>query len=112
MPNAHRERCPACHRSNDHYPAGELTLSAKFLAAQAREIIRLAGNVEALERHEHPMQRITGLEQAADQIVITTTDLQLPRRIGHALVKAYKGDLDTHCAEGGHFVRMTWRRND
>lgn len=52
-----------------------------------------------------------GLEQTGDRIVITTTDIHLPRRMVHAIVDAYKGDLDTHYDEGGYFVPMTWKCN-
>lgn len=112
LPGAHWDLCPACHRINDKYPAGELTLAGDFLAAQGREIVRLARNIEALERHEHPLQRIMDVAEHGDSITITTTDIHLPRRIGHAIEKAYKGELATHYDEAGHFVRITWRRDD
>jgi hypothetical protein len=32
--------------------------------------------------------------------VVTTTDIHLPRRVGHALEHAYKGKLDVHYSEG------------
>ena len=103
--------CPACHRTNDKFPAGELTLSGSFLAAHAAEIIGLARNAEESGKREHPLQRIMTLVQTGDRIVITTTDTHLPRRIGHALVDAYKGDLETHYDEAGYFVRMAWSRD-
>ena len=108
---AHANLCPACHRLNDKFPAGELTLSGGFVAAHGKEIIGLARNTEAAEKREHPLQRIMSLEGTGDCIVITTTDIHLPRRIGHAIVDAYKGELDTHYDEAGHFVRMTWKRD-
>jgi hypothetical protein len=46
-----------------------------------------------------------------DALVITTTDVHLPRRIGHAIVDAYKGDLDTHYDRDGYFARIRWRRD-
>ena len=106
--NAHV--CPACQRIQDEYPAGEVTLSGAFLAAHADEIVRLVRNIEAEEGKEHPLQRIMGLERAGGRIIVTTTDIHLPRRIGHALTSAYKGELDTHYDETGYFVRMHWRR--
>lgn len=112
LTDAHWGLCPACHRIKDKYPAGELTLSGDFLAAHGQEIIRLARNVEALERHERPLQRIMDVTEHGGSIVITTTDIHLPRRIGHAIVKAYKGELDTHYDDAGYFVRLTWRRDD
>ncbi len=107
---AHEERCPACHRINDKYPAGELTLGGTFLAGHREEIIKLARNIEKAEKREHPLQRIMGIDDTAGTIVITTTDIHLPRRIGHAIVDAFKGNLQTHYDEGGYFVRMAWKR--
>jgi NMD protein affecting ribosome stability and mRNA decay len=111
LEKVHWDVCPACHRMDDKYPAGELTLSGSFLTRHGREIVRLARNTEALENREHPLQRIMGIEQKPDGITITTTDVHLPRRIGHAIVDAYKGELDTHYDEGAYFVRMTWKRD-
>ena len=109
--DAHHNLCPACHRINDKYPAGELTLTGSFLAVHGKEIIGLARNTEAAEKGEHPLQRIMALDETDDRIVITTTDIHLPRRISHAIVDAYKGHLDTHYDEAGYFVRMTWNRD-
>lgn len=103
--------CPACHRINDRYPAGELTLSGGFVAGHLAEIIGLMKNVEAAEKSEHPLQRIMAIEEGDGKVVVTTTDIHLPRRIGHALEHAYKGDLDTHYDESGYFVRLKWKRD-
>jgi hypothetical protein len=100
--------CPACHRTNDKYPAGELTLSGDFADKHRAEIIGLARNTEAAEKHDHPMQRIMEISETEKGLVITTTDIHLPRRIGHAIESAFKGHLDTHYDEAGHFVRMAW----
>ena len=43
--------------------------------------------------------------------VVTTTDIHLPRRIGHALEHAFKGKLDTHYNEEEYFIRIQWRRD-
>ena len=104
--------CPACHRSNDKYPAGELILSGRFLKAHGQEIVRLARNTEALESREHPMQRIMAVENSDEKIVITTTDIHLARRIGNAIAGAYKGKFETHYDDGAYFLRVTWRRDD
>ena len=88
-----------------------MTLTGRFLTEHGEEIVRLSRNIEALERHEHPLQRIMDIDVTAEKIVMTTTDIHLPRRIGHALERAYKGELDTHYDEGGYFIRMTWHRD-
>jgi hypothetical protein len=102
--------CPACQRTADNYPAGELTLKGAFLAAHRQEIVGLARNTEEEEKREHPLQRIMSVDESGGMIVIRTTDIHLPRRIGHALVAAYKGELETHYDEAGYFVRMSWTR--
>jgi hypothetical protein len=48
-----RFRCPACRRTDDHYPAGILTISGAFAAAHDEEIRSLARHVEA-GPHRHP----------------------------------------------------------
>jgi hypothetical protein len=45
-------------------------------------------------------------------VVVTTTDIHLPRRIGHALEDSYKGKMEIHFDIEGHFARMKWHRDD
>jgi hypothetical protein len=106
----HEDLCPACRRANDKYPAGEIILGGGFLAAHRDEIVKLARNTERAESAEHPLQRIMSIEDSGDEVVITTTDIHLPRRIAHAIVDAYKGELDMHYDRDGYFVRAKWRR--
>jgi len=108
-----RETCPACHRTADAFPAGRVTLAGSFLAAHRDEIVALVRNTEARERRTHPLQRIMSIGDGdtGGELVVTTTDLHLPRRIGHALVDAFKGDLRTHYDEAGYFMRVDWRRD-
>jgi hypothetical protein len=103
--------CPACLRTNDKYPAGEVTLRGAYALEHADEIKGLVRNVEEAEKGQHPLQRLMAIEQNEDSIVITTTGIHLPRRLGHALEHAYKGQLDTHYDKRGHFVRMVWTRD-
>lgn len=108
---AHSHICPACQRIADKFPAGELTLTGGFVPKHKAEIISLLRNIEAAERREHPLQRIMSLDETDGGLVVTTTDIHLPRRLGHALEDAYKGDLETHYDEAGYFVRMGWSRD-
>jgi hypothetical protein len=52
-----------------------------------------------------------GQRRQERQGLILTTDVHLPRRIGHTIVDAYKGELDTHYDEEGHFIRTSWKRD-
>lgn len=110
--DAHEAVCQACHRTNDKYPAGELTISGDFLGKHRDEIVHLTRNVERTENSEHPLHRIMGIEDQGDSLLVTTTDIHLPRRIGQALSDAYKGDFDFNYDPEGYFIRVHWTRND
>ena len=104
--------CPACRRIEDQYPAGEIIVSGAFAAAHAGDVLHLVRNTEAAENREHPLHRIMGIRREGDATTITTTDIHLPRRIGHALENAFQGELETHYDEEGWFARVTWRREE
>lgn len=107
---AEEDLCQACHRINDKYPAGEVTLRGDFLKRHRTEIVHLARNEEKMESGEHPLNRIMDIADSGDQVLITTTDIHLPRRIGEAIHRAYEGDLDYHYEKESYFLRVRWER--
>ncbi len=109
--NAEPERCQACHRIHDHYPAGWVTLSGGFVASHRAEILHLLRHNEELEKAEHPLHRIMDIEDENGALVVTTTDIHLPRRIGEALHHAYRGTLDYHYEEETYRLRVRWSRD-
>ena len=112
MPPPAALQCPACRRIHDRYPAGEVVLSGAFTASHADEILHLVRNIAAAENRDHPLHRVMDVRRGNGVIEITTTDVHLPRRIGHALEHAWRGILKTHYDEKGYFARVTWERND
>ena len=56
--------------------------------------------------------RISGLVAPGEEIVINTTDIHLPRRIGEALHSAYEGELDYHYDEEAYLIRVSWKRDE
>ncbi len=109
---AHETLCQACERINDRYPAGEITLAGGFFAAHRDEILNLVRNTEEREKQEHPGHRLMVMNSVEGGMVVTTTDIHLPRRIGDALHDAYKGELNLDYDEDGYFVRVRWQRED
>jgi hypothetical protein len=103
--------CPACQRILDRYPAGEVTVSGSFVAKHAEEIEGLIHNTAENEGREHPLHRIMELKRQKGAIFITTTDVHLPHRIGHALKDAWGGALATHYDDHGYYARVTWERS-
>jgi hypothetical protein len=98
------------HRIRDHYPAGYLTLSGSYVQEHKTDIINLAHNEEAAEKGEHPLHRIMAVEEHDNRVIITTTDIHLPRRIGEALHRAHRGDLGFHYEAEGNLLRVHWQR--
>ena len=107
---AEREACPACRRIAEHFPAGIVTLTGPLVAVHGTEMIRLARNREEAEKAEHPLNRIIAVDESGERIVITTTDIFLPRRIGEALEHAFQGELKLNYDKDGYFIRVDWHR--
>jgi NMD protein affecting ribosome stability and mRNA decay len=103
--------CPACQRIEDRYPAGEVTVSGSFVAKHGEEIEGLIHHTAENEGREHPLHRIMEWKRRKGALVITTTDVHLPHRIGHALKDAWGGALATHYDDKGYYARVTWERN-
>ena len=106
---AHKQLCAACRRINDKFPAGIVTLRGDFARQRKEEMIHLARHQEEAEKKEHPLNRIISIREDAQGIVIETTDIHLPRRIGEAVKRAFNGEVEEHFEEDGYFVRVEWR---
>jgi hypothetical protein len=103
--------CQACHRSNDNHPAGVVTLTGSFVRPNRAEMVRIASEQERGEKRERPANRIIGIEQGEDRVVITTTDLFLPHRIGAAILRTFEGTLKRHFDEADYLMRVNWHRD-
>jgi len=107
---AHEERCPACQRIHDKFPAGYVMLKGEFLQQHRGEILHLMRNHEVKEKAEHPLQRIMAIVDTAEGMTVTTTDIHLARDLGQALHQAYKGELEFHYNREENLLRATWSR--
>ena len=107
---AHESICPACHRLADNYPAGILQMSGPFLKTHREELLNAIRHQEREAKREHPLSRLIGVKDTKAGLVVTTTDMHLPRRIGEALWHAYHGELKLHYADDARLLRVTWKR--
>lgn len=107
---AARETCQACLRMEDDFPAGVLTLRGAYVQAHLKEILTLARHHEHAEMKNHPLRRIMIVEERRNSVVIKTTDISLPGRIGRALQRDFKGELKFRYDKDAYFVRADWRR--
>jgi hypothetical protein len=106
---AHDALCPACRRINDGFPAGIVTLHGEWWRRHKDDIIGLARNEEAAEKPEHPLNRIASIEEIDKGLVISTTDIHLPRRIAEAVKRAFHRELELHFDADGYFLRADLR---
>ena len=106
--DAPREICQACKRIRDNYPAGYVTMSGELIKTHRGEVVNLARHQERNERALHPLHRIMRIEETPGRVVIATTDIHLPKRIGQALRRAYKGRLALNYDRESCFVRVNW----
>jgi NMD protein affecting ribosome stability and mRNA decay len=106
----HQAICPACRRIIDQYPAGYIDITGTFFSEHREEILNLIYNTERREKEGHPLQRIMAINHGVDRTVVTTTGTHLARRLGEALVSAYKGNLSFHYAEAEDVIRVSWQR--
>ena len=71
---------------------------------------RVAESRDQAEKQAHPLNRIISIEEDAQGVMINTTDIHLPRRIGEAVRRAFHGEIEENFEEDGYFVRVTWMR--
>lgn len=107
---AHSERCPACRRVHDRFPAGYVHIGGAFAAERRTEIEELVRNLEKKERAEHPLQRVMAFAHEGGELVVTTTDAHLAHGIGQALHRAYKGTLESEYNIADNLARVRWSR--
>jgi hypothetical protein len=79
-----------------------------LLVSHRAKIPNLVHHKEEAEKADHALNRIIGIEEQDGTIAITTTDIHLPRRIGEALKRDFRGRLELHYEEAGYFLRATW----
>ena len=109
-PKVHHETCPACHRLNDEFPAGLVSLGGGFFAAHRDEILALVRNEEQRERQYHPLKRLMAIEDDDGGVLVTTTDVHLALAIGKAVHQAYRGELEFHYRREDDLLRVHWTR--
>lgn len=107
---SHEIVCPACHRIRDSFPAGFVHVGGKFFKDHREELTSLMHHHEDKAKTEHPLSRIMAIEDEADGVLVTTTDIHLARDLGDALHHAYHGELEFHYNEAENLLRVHWRR--
>jgi hypothetical protein len=98
MWDARKAFCQVCQPIVKHGPAGAIVMRGDFVEAHR--------DLESFEMNQHPLHPIMNVEKLSDAPVLNTNDIHLPRRVGEALRRAHKGELNTH-----RMRRKEWRRD-
>lgn len=102
--------CIACHRMHEKQPASLVTIQGKFAREHGDELLTFVRQFELQKKAENPLQRIMSIDKRAEKLSIATTDAQLGRNIGKALLQQYKGRADFNYHKGEQLLRVLWQR--
>lgn len=104
-------RCPACRRTHDHLPAGEVHLEGDYFVAHRQEVMALIRARADRARSEHPLQRIMATRETPQGVIIETTDIHLAHGLGQAVHHAHAGELSAAHLKGQQLLRVHWVRH-
>lgn len=102
--------CPAC-RKGEPAPGGIVQMTGSYFASHGDDIVRLVENETQRAAEDNPLARIIKLQRRKDGVTILTTTEHLAQRLGHALEKAFHGDLRTVFSHENKFTRVFWKRD-
>ncbi|HYL99658.1 MAG TPA: BCAM0308 family protein [Blastocatellia bacterium] len=104
--------CPACLQERSGVPGGVVYVDGEFLAAHRDEIQRIIENEAERAGRVNPLARILAWEkQDNERLTVTTTTEHLAQRLGHALEKAFGGEVRYGFSHENKFARVWWHRN-
>ena len=103
--------CPACKQASTGEPRGFVYLDGDFVAGHREEIENLMLNEAERAAEDNPLARILELrERDGHKLTVTTTTEHLAQRLGHAVEKAFGGDVDYNFSHENKIARVSWQR--
>lgn len=104
--------CPACKQVRHGVPGGFVHLEGAFLATHRDEIDGLLRNEVARAEEDNPLARIMQWEEMGEnRLKLSTTTEHLAQRLGHALEKAFSGEVRYDFSHENKLARVFWRRD-
>lgn len=103
--------CPACKQAADGEPRGFVYLDGAFVAGHRKEIENLILNEAKRASEDNPLARILELkEHDGHKLTVTTTTEHLAQRLGHAVEKAFGGEVQYNFSHENKIARVSWQR--
>ncbi|MBK6798074.1 MAG: hypothetical protein IPG76_15200 [Acidobacteria bacterium] len=104
--------CPACEAEKKGVPSGYVHLDGSFMKAHFIEIEKLLHNEAERASEDNPLARIMGLDKEKDgAVTVRTTTEHLAQRLGHALEKAFSGDVRYDFSHENKLAHVWWKRD-
>ena len=104
--------CPACLQRSRSEPRGFVFLDGAFVAMHEKEIQQLLKNEASRAAEDNPLARIMELKKSGGhKLTISTTTEHLAQRLGHALTKAYGGNVHYDFSHENKLARVSWQRD-
>jgi hypothetical protein len=104
--------CPACKQKLEGLASGFVYVSGDFLPSHRREIERLLEKEAERAAVDNPVARIMTRELDANgRLVVSTTTEHLAQRLGHALEKAFDGEVRYDFSHENKLARVYWHRD-
>ena len=103
--------CPACKQIENHIVGGYVTMSGGFIVKHHDEIIDLIENEANRAAEDNPLSRVMQLSDSGDRTIVETTSEHLAQRLGHALNKAYSGEVKYDFSHENKVARVNWHRD-
>jgi hypothetical protein len=101
--------CPACRKTREHYPGGELHLLCVG-PRDRNEIVKILYNEEERARQKNPLERIIQFQVRNGDWRVETTTEKLAQRLGRSLKKARGGKLVYKWGHNNKFARVVWEQ--
>jgi hypothetical protein len=103
--------CPACKSKKEGVPSGYLQASGDFLGDHREEIEHLLRNEAARAAEDNPLGQIIDWKGKGQILALTTTTEHLVQRLGHALEKAFDGEVRYDFSHENKLARVSWHRD-
>lgn len=103
--------CAACKQASSGEPRGFVYLDGAFFVAHPRDVKNLLRNESKRAGEDNPLARILELKEGdGHELTVTTTTEHLAQRLGHALQKAFGGEVQYNFSHENKIARVRWQR--
>lgn len=104
--------CTGCENVQERRVDGILRLKSPLVREKHEQFLNLIHHEADREREKNPLSRIVQIEERSDEMEIQTTTQFLATRLGHAVERAFQGNLAIDKLSREAFVRVSWQREE